>query len=125
MKSPVGQSYKENSKVKFFDIEVSIDSALVMPEPGFTTYCCVFLKQVKDTLAIPQIAVFEKDSMKVVYVKQAKGFDVHQVSTGITSPKEVIITAGLQGNEVIALIQPPPSLLRKKILLPADSTKIN
>lgn len=125
MKSPVGQSYKENSKVKFFEIEASIDSVLVMPEPGFTAYCRVLLKQVKDTLVIPQIAIFEEDSMKVVYVKKDKGFDVHQISTGISSPKEVIITAGLQGNEIIALAQPPSSLLRRKIFLPSDSTSIN
>jgi multidrug efflux pump subunit AcrA (membrane-fusion protein) len=124
-KSPVGQSYKENSKVKFFEIEASIDSASVMPEPGFTAYCRISLKQVKDTVAVPQIAVFEEDSMKVVYVKQEKGFDMRQVSTGISSPKEVIIAAGLQGNEVIALTKPPAALLRGKTRLLPDSTKIN
>jgi hypothetical protein len=125
MKSPVGQSYKENSKVKFFEIEASIDSALLMPEPGFTAYCRILLKEVKDTLMVPQIAIFEEDSMKVIYVKQEKGFDLRQIATGISSPKEVVITAGLQGNEVVALTQPPASLLRRKLFLPSDSTNTN
>jgi multidrug efflux pump subunit AcrA (membrane-fusion protein) len=124
-KSPVGQPYKENSKVKFFEIEASIDSAALMPEPGFTAYCRIFLKQIKDTLIVPQIAIFEEDSMKVVYVKQGKNFDIRQVSTGTSSPKEIIITAGLQSNEVIALTKPPAALLRGKTMLPPDSTKIN
>jgi hypothetical protein len=124
MKSPVGQQYKEGSKVKFFDIEVSIDSTLAMPEPGFTANCRIFLKQIKDTLLVPQIAVFEEDSMKVVYVKQGKQFDMYQVTTGISSPKEAIITAGLQGNEVISLVRPPASAIRKKQFLPPDSTQM-
>jgi multidrug efflux pump subunit AcrA (membrane-fusion protein) len=112
MKSPVGQSYKENSKVKFFEIEASIDSASVMPEPGFTASCRIILKQVKDTLTVPQIAVFEEDSIKVVYVKQGNGFSARRITTGISSPKEIIITDGLQGNEVIALTKPPSALLK-------------
>ncbi|MDR0843797.1 MAG: efflux RND transporter periplasmic adaptor subunit [Tannerella sp.] len=124
MKSPVGRQYKEGSKVKFFDIEASIDSTLEMPEPGFTANCRIFLKQIKDTLLIPQIAIFEEDSLKVVYVKQGKHFDMYQVTTGITSPKEAIITAGLQGDEVISLVRPPASAIRKKQFLPPDSVRI-
>jgi multidrug efflux pump subunit AcrA (membrane-fusion protein) len=113
MKSPVGQQYKEGSKVKFFEIEASIDSTLVMPEPGFTANCRILLKQVKDTLVVPQIAVFEEDSMKVVYVKQKNGFEMRRVSLGMSSPKETIIASGLQGNEVIALAKPLSALVKK------------
>jgi multidrug efflux pump subunit AcrA (membrane-fusion protein) len=118
IKSPVGQPYKEGAKVKFFDIEASIDSTLTMPNPGFTVNCRIFLKEVKDTLVVPQVAIFEVDSMKVVYVKSKKGYEMRQVSTGLTSPKEAIITAGLQDKEVIALSKPNSSLVKKKVLLP-------
>jgi multidrug efflux pump subunit AcrA (membrane-fusion protein) len=113
MKSPVGQPHKEGSKVKFFEIEASIDTTLVMPDPGFTANCRILLKQVKDTLVVPQIAVFEIDSMKVVYVKQKKGFEMRPVSLGLSSPKEAIVASGLQGNEIIALAKPPGRLLKK------------
>ncbi|MDR1119715.1 MAG: efflux RND transporter periplasmic adaptor subunit [Dysgonamonadaceae bacterium] len=127
MKSPVGQPYKEGSKVKFFDIEASIDSAQVLPDPGFTASCRILLKQVKDTLVVPQVAIFGEDSMKVVFVKQQNGFEMRQVALGFTSPKEAIISAGLQGDEQIALVRPPEGSIRKKILLPPppDSIKIN
>ena len=119
-KSPVGQQYKEGSKVKFFDIEASIDSALVTPEPGFTASCRIILQQVKDTLAVPQIAVFEEDSMKVVYIRRKNGYEVRQVLTGQSSSKEVIVTSGLQPNEVISLAKPPSNLVNKKVLLPKE-----
>ena len=31
---PVGQPYKRNSKVRFFEVEASVDSILEMPKPG-------------------------------------------------------------------------------------------
>ncbi|GHT00099.1 hypothetical protein FACS189421_11710 [Bacteroidia bacterium] len=112
IKSPVGQQYKEGSKVKFFDIEASIDSTQVMPSPGFTVNGRIFLQQVKDTLVVPQVAIFEVDSMKVVYVKSKKGYEMRQVSTGLTSSKEAIITSGLLENDVVSLSKPPASLVK-------------
>ncbi|MDR2139127.1 MAG: efflux RND transporter periplasmic adaptor subunit [Tannerella sp.] len=123
MKSPVGQQHKENSKVKFFDIEASIDSVRTMPDPGYTANCRILITQVKDTLIVPQIAVFEEDSIKVVYVKRGKKFDMQQVQIGISSPKEAVIAFGLQGNEEIALMKPSSSSLRKRVFLPVDSTR--
>ena len=120
MKSPVGQQYKEGSKVKFFDIEASIDSTLIMPEPGFTASCRIILQQIKDTLVVPQIAVFEQDSMKVVYVQQKNGYEMRQVLTGVSSSKEVIITSGLQPEEVIALAKPSASSIKETVLLPKE-----
>ena len=123
MKSPVGQQYKEGSKVKFFEIEASIDSTLKMPEPGFTASCRIVLQQIKDTLVVPQIAVFEKDSMKVVYVKNNNRYEMRQVLTGVSSAKEVVITSGLQYNEVVSLAMPPSSLIKKETLLPKKEEK--
>jgi biotin carboxyl carrier protein len=121
MKSPVGQEHREKSKVKFFDIEASLDSVLIMPDPGYTASCRILLKQLKDTLIVPQIAVFDEDTMKVVYVKQGKKFDMQQVQIGMTSLKEAVITAGLQGGEEISLIKPASSFIRRRLLLFADS----
>ena len=42
-KLPVGQPYKRDSKVKFFEVEASVDSARQLPEPGFTANCKVFI----------------------------------------------------------------------------------
>jgi multidrug efflux pump subunit AcrA (membrane-fusion protein) len=118
LKMPVGKPYKEGSKVKFFEIEASIDSVDVMPKPGMSAACTVFLKQVRDTLTVPQVAIFDEDSVKVVYVKNKKGFETRVVETGVTSPQETVIASGLQDNEQVALIKP-----KKKNIQKIENTK--
>lgn len=114
-KIPVGQPYKRDSKVKFFEVEASVDSALQVPESGLTANCKVFIKQVHDTIAVPQIAIYEEDSLKVVYVRTKKNkYEVRQITTGLSSSKEAIVSDGLKTGEVIALIKPPPSMVHGK-----------
>jgi hypothetical protein len=120
-KAPVGQQIAKGSKVKLFEIESSLDSVPVMPEPGVTANCHIVITQVKDTIVVPQVAIFEEDSMKVVYVKRDNGFEMRQIIAGLSSPKEAIITAGLRRNETIALTK--PSSVKAKILLPDSIAK--
>ncbi|GAB6011418.1 efflux RND transporter periplasmic adaptor subunit [Viscerimonas tarda] len=122
-KAPVGQQIKRDSKVKTFEIEATIDSTLTVPEPGITVSCRIILKQVKDTIIVPQVAIFEEDSIKVVYVKRAKGYEMRQILTGLSSPKEAIVTDGLNRKEVIALTKPTPSAIRERTLLPVSGAK--
>jgi hypothetical protein len=122
-KSPVGQPYKEGAKVKYFEIEASIDSVLTMPEPGFTANCRIILKKERNVVIVPQIAIFEEDSMKVVFVQRKKGYERRQVLTGLSSLRESVITAGLAAGESIALIKPKSQLVREQIMLPDSLTK--
>jgi len=104
--------------VKFFEIEASIDSVLTMPEPGFTANCRIIMQQSNNVLAIPQIAIFEEDSIKVVFVQRKKGFERRQVMTGLSSQRESVVTAGLVEGEIIALSKPKPALVKEQIALP-------
>lgn len=121
-KAPVGQPVAQNSKVKVFEIEATVDSFIHIPGPGLSTDCHVILNRIHDTIVIPQVAIFEEDSIKVVYVKTKKGFERRQIETGISSPKEAIVAKGLKKNERIALAKPDAKLITSKTLLP-DSTK--
>jgi multidrug efflux pump subunit AcrA (membrane-fusion protein) len=122
-KTPVGQPYKRGSNVKFFEIEASIDSVTSMPEPGFTANCHIILKQEKNVISVPQIAVFDEDSIRVVFVQNKKGFEKRQVLTGLSSTKEAVITAGLSEGEEITLSKPKISLIKDWIALPDSLTK--
>ena len=122
-KAPVGQPYKKDGKVKYFEIEASIDSVLTMPEPGFTANCRIILKQSKNVVSVPQIAIFEEDSMKVVFVQRKKGFERRQVLTGLSSIRESVIIAGLKDGETIALSKPKPQLVKLQVALPDSLTK--
>jgi len=122
-KSPVGKPIKENSKVKLFEIEATIDSASIMPGIGQSANCKVILKRVKHTIVVPQIAVFEQDSMQVVFVKNGGKFEMRQVAIGTSSLKSAIVISGLKVGEKISFIKPTSSLIEKKTLFPKKKTK--
>jgi len=116
-KAPVGQPIKENSKVKIFEIEASIDTAKILPGPDLTTKCKVILKRIKDTIVIPQITIFEQDSMKVVYVKKSDKYEMRQIITGSSSQNRAVVVAGLHEKEKISFIKPGSDLIENKTLL--------
>ena len=122
-KSPVGQPYKEGGKVKFFEIEASIDTVMTMPEPGFTANCRIILKKDANVITVPQIAIFDEDSIRVVFVQRKKGYERRQVLTGLSSLRESVITAGLTDGEVIALSKPKAQLVKERIALPDSLVK--
>lgn len=116
-KASVGQPIKENSKVKFFELEATIDSSITIPGPGLTADCKIILKRIKNVLVIPQIAIFEQDSVKVVYVSDHGKFEMREIQTGISSPKIAVIVAGLKDKELISLSKPNSGLIEKKTFL--------
>lgn len=122
-KMPVGQPVKRNSKVKYFEVEASIDSVSQLPEPGFTANCRVIGAHVEDTIVVPQIAIYDEDSMKVVFVHKKKKYEMREVATGLVSMKEAIISGGLDSGEVISLTRPLPSAVRGKRLF-SDTLQI-
>ena len=122
-KTPVGAPLKENSKVKFFEIEASVDKMDVVPQPAFSANCKIMLNFIPDTIVIPQVAIFEQDSINVVYVQKGKSFEKRQVLTGTSSSKSAIIIAGLKPKEVISLSKPQSELVQDEKLLSKEVLK--
>ena len=117
-KAPVGQPYKQGGTVKFFEIEASITQVDSIPDPGLSANCHIIMKQIDSVLSVPQIALFEEDSIKVVYVQRKNGFESRQVFTDLSSPTETIITAGLTNGEIIALSKPKATSVKIRTTLP-------
>jgi multidrug efflux pump subunit AcrA (membrane-fusion protein) len=122
-KAPVGKPLNEKSKVKFFEIEASVIKTDQIPTPGLSANCEIFIKHIKDTIVIPQIAVFEEDSMKIIYVKSISGFEKRQIITGISSPKYTVVKKGVVRGESIALSKPDPILVTKKVIFKHSDKK--
>lgn len=104
--SPVGQMRTEGSSVKTFEIEATLDSLLMPVDPGLSVQCKVYLRHVPDTIVVPTISVFDKDSLKVVYVLHGGRFEERVVSLGESSPRSSIVASGLLPGEKISLIKP-------------------
>ena len=102
----VGQTRINGSQVKTFEIEASVDSLLAPVEPGLSARCHIYIKHIPDTIVVPTISVFDKDSLKVVYVQKGRKYEEREVTPGLSSPKMTIITDGLREGEHISLIKP-------------------
>jgi multidrug resistance efflux pump len=121
-KAPMGKAIKRNSKVKHFEITATVDSFKVIPDPGLSANCRVLLDFLPDTVVVPMLAVFDEDSMKVVYVKTKNNFEKREIFPGISSPRETVVIAGLEGHELISFVKPPSSKVKSNVLIP-DSVK--
>ena len=103
--SPVGQA-RSNSAVKTFEVEATVDSMRTPVDPGMSALCRVYLRHVPDTIVVPTISVFDKDSLKVVYVEHKGRYEEREVTLGESSPRSTIIAEGLAVGERISLIKP-------------------
>jgi multidrug efflux pump subunit AcrA (membrane-fusion protein) len=99
------------SKVNSYEVIIDIDSCHSRMKPGLSSVCEIILKEEKDTLFVPTLAIFEKDSSKIVYVMHEKEFIPVNIKTGISGSSFTIITGGLKGDEVLALTEPPVRLI--------------
>lgn len=101
-----GQTRTEGSEIKTFEIEASVDLLRLPAEPGLSVRCHIYLKHLPDTIVVPTISIFDKDSLKVVYVRQGREYEEREVSLGTSSPTQTIIAYGLNEGEQIALLKP-------------------
>ena len=124
-KSPVGQSVRENSNVKFFEIQASVEKTDIPLPPDVSAKCRIYLKQIPDTIVIPQVAISDQDSMQVVYVKKGSRFEKRQIKTGTSSSKHAVVSAGLKPKEVIALSKPQSQWIQGEKLLPNEKKEKN
>jgi HlyD family secretion protein len=111
-KKPSGKPVRENSNVKVFEIVTSIDSLPVSLQPGVSVTCKVYLNTLKDTITIPLMSVFEKDSLKVVYVRHQGKIQRRTITTSLLSDKFIVVTNGLKPKDQILLTEPPEYLLK-------------
>jgi HlyD family secretion protein len=112
-KNLIGRNAQRYSdlKVKFYEVIIDVDSCHSRMKPGLSASCEIILTVEKDTLFVPTLAIFERDSSKVVYVRNKQSFTPVRVRTGISGSSYTIITGGLKGDEIIALSEPPGRLI--------------
>jgi multidrug efflux pump subunit AcrA (membrane-fusion protein) len=114
-KSLATKNRDEKLSIKSYEVIISVDSCDSMMRPGLSAMCRIIVDQVKDTIVVPSAAIFIKDSTKIVYVAKDDKFMQVPVETGISNSSESIVSKGLNGNETIALIEPPYLLISHKM----------
>ncbi len=104
--SPMGLKRTEGSEVKTFEVEASVDSVLQPLDPGLSANCRIFLQHVPDTLVVPTVCIYKRDSVDVVYVRKGKKYEERVVRLSITTPRSSVIAEGVNEGEQITLIKP-------------------
>jgi HlyD family secretion protein len=119
-KNLIGRNAQRYSdlKVKFYEVIIDVDSCHSRMRPGLSASCEITLTEEKDTLFVPTLAIFERDSARVVYVMKKQNFVPVRVQTGSSGNSYTIITGGLKGDEVIALSEPP-----LRMIIPGSDNK--
>ncbi len=104
--SSLARDKDRDSDVKVFDTTVIIDGTDDKMLPGMSVNCDIIIEQVQDTIYIPLEALFLEDGQSVVYLKKRTGFSKKEISTGSVSDNHVIVAAGLEEGQSVALIDP-------------------
>ena len=94
---------QRGSEINVFDVDVEIDSTDERLKPGMSAKADIIVEVFDSVLAIPIEAVFERDDTTVVYTKGGKKIPV---TLGARNDQSVIITAGLNEGDEIALVDP-------------------
>ena len=124
-KTLAGKNPQMQTAIKSYEVIISVDSCHSDMIPGLSASCRIIVDQVKDTIVVPTAAIFVKDSTKIVYVAEDYKFLPVTVETGLSNSSRSIVSKGLEGNETIALIEPPHNLIRNEVKSKADTTAIS
>jgi HlyD family secretion protein len=108
----IGKTRQSDSKVKTYEVIINIDSCHLKMKPGLSASCEITVEEVKDTIIVPTLAIFESDTLKIVYVSEDNKFIPVTIETGESNSSHTIVAKGLKGNETIALSEPPHNLIK-------------
>lgn len=114
-KSLASKPIDEKSSVKSYEVILSVDSCDLRIRPGLSATCKIIVDKVMDTIIVPSAAIFVKDSSKIVYVAEDGKFIPVQIETGLSNSSESVVSKGLKGNETIAMMEPPYSLIGRNL----------
>lgn len=112
-KSPVGKPISKDSKVKFFDVSASVDSLNFEPKPGMTVICKVETQKLDSTIRLPLVAIQKEDTCLYVYKKLDGEFIKQEVKALYKNSSSMVIEKGVDEGDIISIIEPEKSLIKK------------
>lgn len=108
----VAKPIKRGSKIKKVEVMVEIDSTNADLVPGLTAECHIIIDKMKDVLTLPQECIFEKDSVRVVYVLGNSFYTPYPVIIEKYGNDFVAFHSNLTGGEKCALREPNSSRIK-------------
>jgi multidrug efflux pump subunit AcrA (membrane-fusion protein) len=110
--SATASPIERESPVKYFTVIVSLeDSDPEWIKPGAIVTAEIRIRQLNDTIAIPNQALFQKDSSNWVLLQNGSKLEHRTVTLGERGANRSQVTEGLQAGDEIALFPPASSLI--------------
>lgn len=88
-----------------FDIGIQLEKDDPRLRPGLTAEITILGDERKNVLYIPRLALFLRDGKRVVYIKNGRGFEQHEVKIDGENESRAAIE-GLSTNDKVALLDP-------------------
>ena len=103
----VAQPRFRGSPVQYFGVVLAFEQTdLDIMKPGARVRARLFLEQRDEAVVVPRQAIFRNGSDARVFVHKAGEFEPRTVQVGATSLGSVVVDAGLEPGEVVALAEP-------------------
>lgn len=102
----LGKKKSNESSIKTFDIIVDIEGQSEKLKPGMSTNNKIIIKEIPNTIFIPQEAVFEKENKHFVFIKNSRSFEEQFIEVGDKSEDYIIVKKGLKPGDIVALKNP-------------------
>ncbi len=109
-----GKQHNRDSKVRFYEALIEVDSCHKLLTPGMNATCEIIISDYKDTIVVPSISLFKEDGDEYVYLLKGNKYIKNRVEIENTFSTYCIIASGLSGDSYIALSKPPIEKIMKE-----------
>jgi len=89
-----------------FSVTSQLDHSDPRMRPGFTCRLVFLGEQLRQALAIPSEAVFERSGKTVAYLRKSGAWQPQEVKVRAYSEGQAVIESGLQSGDAVALVNP-------------------
>lgn len=93
--------------VKTFRAMVVLDTLDAKLRPGMSSSADITVDKLKGVIIIPARAAFDRGGKVVAYVKNGSKWEPREITTGEKNETQVVVKAGLQPGDTVALEEPP------------------
>jgi RND family efflux transporter MFP subunit len=101
-----GGGWREDSQVRKFQCEVTLDQKDTGHKPGLTARVEVMIETLEDVLVVPLQAVHTREGKHIVYLAPASHPTRREVEVGRSSITHVEIVSGLEEGDPVLLYDP-------------------
>jgi len=99
---------------KVFDILIRLEESGPLLKPGMSATARIIIERIPDTQWVPIESIFTNDGNTVVYVKSGRSWEKYLVDLGPRNDNFVVVEAGIDAGERVALVDPTKQIEFKK-----------